>query len=369
MDIFSILRRMKEITASDLYIKVGIPPCYRVHGSIHQSDLPLVTDEEIECAAVILMTDHQARLFKDKPDLDFAYTIDTGERFRINLFRQQGHIGMAARCIQDEDLSFQTLGLPPVIQEFSELPRGLVLLTGSTGSGKSTTLAAMISHINKHFSKHVMTIEDPIEFVYKDNKSIINQREIGYDTQNFYDALRHVVRQSPDVILIGEMRDSDTMMTAISAAETGHLVLSTLHTTDVVHTLDRIINYFPDHIKAQVREELALSLEGIVGMRLLPRTDGTGRVPALEIMRATPLVRKLLRQGEHWSLPEVMQKGKEFGMQTFNQSLLSLYKSDLISYDDAIHASSNAEEFKLNSQGMFTGTDSISFYQTADNEI
>ncbi|MDP8246343.1 MAG: PilT/PilU family type 4a pilus ATPase [Candidatus Hinthialibacter antarcticus] len=368
MDIFALLRQMKIMTASDLYIKVGIPPGYRVNGSINKSDLPPISDEDMDKAAHILMTDHQARLFKDKPDLDFAYTIDTGERFRINLFRQQGHIGMAARCIQDEDLSFEALGLPPVIQKFSELPRGLVLLTGATGSGKSTTLAAMISHINQHFSKHVMTIEDPIEFVYKDNQSIINQREIGYDTQNFHDALRHVVRQSPDVILIGEMRDSDTMMTAISAAETGHLVLSTLHTTDVVHTLDRIINYFPDHMKAQVREEMALSLEGIVGMRLLPRTNGEGRVPAMEILSATPLVRKLLRQGEHWSLPEVMQKGKEFGMQTFNQSLLQLYKQDLITYDDAMLASSNPEEFKLNSQGMFTGTDSISFYQTSEDD-
>ncbi len=367
MDIVTLLRQMKAMDASDLYIKVGIPPGYRVHGSIKKSDFAPITDEDIEGAARMLMTDFQARLFQEKPDLDFAYTIDTGERYRINLFRQQGHIGMAARCIQDEDLSFEALGLPPVIQEFSELPRGLVLLTGATGSGKSTTLAAMITHINKHFSKHVMTIEDPIEFVYTDENSIINQREIGYDTQTFHDALRHVVRQSPDVILIGEMRDSDTMMTAISAAETGHLVLSTLHTTDVVHTLDRIINYFPDHMKAQVREELALSLEGIVCMRLLPRSDGKGRVPSMEILKATPLVRKLLRKGEHWNLPEVMQKGKEFGMMTFNQSLLELYKQEIIRYDDAVQASSNAEEFNLNSQGMFTGTDSISFFQPSDD--
>ncbi|MBI1386928.1 MAG: PilT/PilU family type 4a pilus ATPase [bacterium] len=366
MDIFTLLRDMRSSHASDLYLKVGIPPCYRIHGVIERLDMPSLTDAEIDDASRVMLTDHQKSIFQERPDLDFAYTIESGERFRINLFRQQGHIGMAARCILDEDLRFNTLGLPPILQEFSELPRGLVLLTGATGSGKSTTLAAMITHVNKQFAKHVMTIEDPIEFVYKDERSVINQREVGYDTQSFTDALRHVVRQSPDIILIGEMRDSDTMMTAISAAETGHLVLSTLHTTDVVHTLDRIINYFPDHLKAQVREELALSLEGIVAMRLLRRKDGNGRVPALEILRATPLVRKTLRQGEHWNLPEIMQKGKEFGMQTFNQSLLALYRQETITFEEAITASSNPEEFKMNARGMFTGSDSISFFHRDD---
>ena len=280
-------------------------------------------------------------------------------RFRINLFRQQGHIGMVARHVRDEDLSFEGLFLPDIVREMSELPRGLVLLTGATGSGKSTTLAAMIQHINHTFHKHVITVEDPIEFMYADDKCVINQREVGFDTKSFGDALKHVVRQSPDVILIGEMRDNDTMMTAISAAETGHLVLSTLHTADVSGTLDRIVNYFPDHLKPQVRQELALSLQGIISMRLLPRSDGRGRIPALEILRATPSVRKALQEGQVGKLKELMQNGGEWGMCTFNQSLVRLFKKKKVSYNVALTASSSPEEFKLNADGMYTGSASI----------
>ena len=296
------------------------------------------------------------------PHLDFAYTLDTGERFRVNLFRQQGHIGLVARWIRDADLTFTHLHLPPVVKELAELSRGLVIVTGATGSGKSTTLAAMIHHINQNFSRHIMTIEDPIEFIYKDERSIINQREVGYDTATFADALRHVVRQSPDVIMIGEMRDSDTMLTAISAAETGHLVLTTLHTSDVSHTLDRIVNYFPDYLKAQVRQELALSLEGILCMRLLRRQDGTGRIPALEILRSTSSAQKALLDGELWRLKELMQKGRDIGMQTFNQSLVDLYRQEIIPFEEGLRASTNPDEFKLNAQGMYTGTDSIDLY-------
>ncbi|RJP29906.1 MAG: hypothetical protein C4527_10535 [Candidatus Omnitrophota bacterium] len=225
-------------------------------------------------------------------------------------------------------------------------------------------MASMISYINENFSRHIMTIEDPIEFIYVDKKSLINQREIGYDTLSFADALRHVVRQSPDVILIGEMRDQDTMMTAISAAQTGHLVLTTLHTSDVSRTLDRMVNYFPDHLKSQIRQELGLSLEGIVCMRLLSRQDGAGRIPALELLRQTSSVRKALLDGELWRLKELMQKGREFGMQTFNQSLLALYQQEIISFEEALRNSSNPDEFKLNAKGMYTGADSIGIYQT-----
>ena len=216
-----------------------------------------------------------------------------------------------------------------------------MIITGATGSGKSTTLASMIHHINARFSRHIITIEDPIEFVHVDDKSIINQREVGYDTGSFQNALRHVVRQSPDVILIGEMRDQDTMMTAISAAETGHLVLTTLHTVDVFHTLDRIINYFPDYLKSQVRQELSMCLEGIVCMRLLRRKDGTGRVPALEILRSTPSIKKALLEGEFWKMREYIAKGRDQGMQTFNQALLDLYKQEVITFEEALFASSN----------------------------
>jgi twitching motility protein PilT len=261
--------------------------------------------------------------------------------------------------ISDSDLTFKNLNLPVVLQELTELPRGLIIVSGSTGSGKSTTLAAMIHHINTHASRHIMTIEDPVEFLHTDRKSLINQREIGYDTRSFRDALKQVVRQSPDVILIGEMRDMETMVTALSAAQTGHLVLTTLHTVDVAHTLDRIINYFPEYLRHQVRVELSECLESIICMRLLRKLNSAGRIPALEIMRSTPSVRKALLEGEFWKLKEFMQNGVNTGMRTFNQALLELYQKKQISFEEALHVSSNPDEFKLNAQGMYTGTDSI----------
>jgi len=365
VNIYDLLRLMVKKDASDLYLKAGVPPAVRIHNDVIRLEGEPVTDAQIQEAARNLLTDHQWRMFEDLSELDFAYTMDGKIRFRINLFRQQGHIGMVARHVADADLSFTRLHLPPVIQQMAELPRGLVIITGATGSGKSTTLAAMIHHINSHFSRHIMTIEDPIEFVHVDDKSVINQREVGYDTASFQNALRHVVRQSPDVILIGEMRDQDTMMTAISAAETGHLVLTTLHTVDVFHTLDRIINYFPDYLKSQVRQELAMCLEGIVCMRLLRRKDGTGRVPALEILRSTPSIKKALLEGEFWKMREFIAKGRDQGMQTFNQALLDLYNQEVITFEEALFASSNPDEFRLNAKGMFTGTDSITIYKTS----
>ncbi len=363
MNIIDLLLQMPEENASDLYLKVGSVPCMRVHGNIIKLDLEEINDAWMEENIKTILTDHQQKIFAERPDLDYAYDLDSGARYRINIFRQQGHVGLVSRLIRDTNLSFVNLHLPPIIREFAELPRGLVIITGATGSGKSTTLASMIAHINEHYSRHIMTIEDPIEFIHVDKKSIINQREVGFDTLTFSDALRHVVRQSPEVILIGEMRDQDTMMTAISAAQTGHLVLTTLHTSDVSRTLDRMINYFPEHLKGQIRQELGLSLEGIVCMRLLSRKDGEGRVPALEVLKQTPSVRKALLDSELWRLKELMQKGQEMGMQTFNQSLINLYRQDIISYEEALHNSSNPEEFKLNAKGMYTGTDSIGFMQ------
>ncbi len=368
MNIKDLLRRMPEMQSSDLYLKVGLAPSMRVHSEVFRLEEEPITDDQMSKCCQEVMNDHQQKIFSERPDLDFAYTLEPGKRYRINLFRQQGHVGMVARFIRDEDLRFQTLHLPDVVRELAELPRGLVILTGATGSGKSTTLAAMISYINEHFQRHIMTIEDPIEFIHTDKKSLINQREVGFDTNSFTDALRHVVRQSPDVILIGEMRDMDTMMTAISAAETGHLVLTTLHTSDVAHTLDRIINYFPDHLKPQVQQELAQSLEGIICMRLLRSKAGDGRVPSLEILRATSNVRKALQDGELWRLKEIMQKGDEFGMQTFNQSMLKLFQKDMISFEEGLRHSSNPEEFKLNAKGMFTGTESIGIYPGTETE-
>ncbi|HOE11446.1 MAG TPA: PilT/PilU family type 4a pilus ATPase [bacterium] len=365
MNAYELLKRMKEKSASDLYLKVGLPPSFRIHGEVIRDTTSPLSAENVKAIVDCLLNDYQKRLFNERPDLDFAYSLEGGLRYRINLFRQQGQIGLVARLIEDQDLTFDGLDLPIVTREFAELRRGLVLLTGATGSGKSTTLAAMINHINANFCRHIMTIEDPIEFLHVDKKSVVNQREVGFDTVSFGDALRHVVRQSPDVILIGEMRDNDTMMTAISAAETGHLVLSTLHTSDVSHTMDRIINYFPDHLKPQVRQELALSLEGIICMRLLRRRDRKGRVPTTEVLRTTPSTRKAILEGELWRLKEFMQKGAEVGMHTFNQDLLRLFRDGIIDYDEALAAATNPDEFKLNAQGMFTGTDSIGIFQSA----
>ena len=354
-----ILNVMVEKAASDVYVKVGSPPVFRVNGVLQSFDLPVNTDREAEEMVKQLMTDHQRRRFEDNPDLDLAYTAGDGHRYRVNAFRQKGHLGFVIRLVRMEDLSFERLNLPPVVQRLAELPRGLVLVTGATGSGKSTTLAAMIRHINNKFKKHVMTIEDPIEFMHDDKLSVINQREVGFDTNSFADALKHVVRQSPDVILVGEMRDLDTMITALSAAQTGHVVLSTMHTTDVTQTLDRMINYFPEHLRPQIRLELSLCLEGVVCMRLLPRRDSPGRIPALEVMLGTPAIKKLLFSGETWRILDLVKQGRDMGMQTFNQALVDLYRAGKVSYDDALLCATSPEEFKLNVQGIYTGVESI----------
>jgi twitching motility protein PilT len=354
-----ILRVMVEKGASDVYIKVGSVPSFRVNGVLQRYDLPVTTDQDTEDMARLLMTEHQRGKFDDDPDLDLAYTAEDGHRYRVNAFRQKGHIGFVIRLVPMEELGFERLNLPPVVQRLAELPRGLVLVTGATGSGKSTTLAAMISHINKNFKKHIMTVEDPIEFIHDDKLSVVNQREIGFDTNSFADALKHVVRQSPDVILVGEMRDLDTMITALSAAQTGHLVLSTMHTTDVTQTLDRMINYFPEHLRPQIRLELSLCLEGVICMRLLPRRDRAGRIPAIEVMLGTPAIRNLLFSGETWRILELVKQGRDMGMQTFNQALVELYRKGSVSFDDALLCATSPEEFKLNAQGIYTGVESI----------
>ncbi len=354
-----ILDHMVLVKASDCYLKVGEKPLFRVNGDIRKSKFMTVTDEEMAIFMEAVMTEFQRERFQKDPDLDLAYNTEGGNRFRINVFRQRGHVGMVIRLIPSENLSFEFLHLPPILREFAELPRGLIIVSGATGSGKTTTQAAMIDYINNNFYKHIVTIEDPIEFIHYNKKSMINQREIGYDSNSFGDALKHVVRQSPDVILIGEMRDLETMLVALSAAQTGHLVITTLHNVDTAQTLDRIINYFPEYMRHQIRLELSLCLKGVICMRLIPRQDGKGRVPAMEILRVTPVIRKLLLEGNTKSIPDYIKEGREFGMQTFNQALLDLFREGVINYEEALQNSSNPEEFKLNAQGMFTGTESI----------
>ena len=312
MLIHDLLRKMKDHNASDLYLKVGVTPSIRVHGSVRRLEtVEPLSDEQMQKAAQSILNEHQWSLFANAliwtcPTI-WTITCVTGLMyFDKGAHRHGDPFNHDSALISKSSSSAGYSGI-------CRSPRGLVIVTGATGSGKSTTLAAMVQHINRNYFRHIMTVEDPIEYIHDDDKSIINQREVGYDTNCFRDALRHVVRQSPDVILIGEMRDQETMMTAISAAETGHLVLTTLHTIDVHHTLDRIINYFPDYQQEQVRQELSMSLLGIISMRLLPRKDGTGRVPAMEILRATPTIRKALAAGEHWRMKELMQKGGDRG--------------------------------------------------------
>jgi twitching motility protein PilT len=361
-----IFEQMTLLKASDCFLKCGEEPFFRVTGEIRRTKFDALTDEDIQGFMAEVMTEYQIKHFADDPDIDLAYNTESGHRFRVNVFRQLGHAGMVVRLIPSENLSFDFLHLPAVVREFAEMPRGLLIVSGATGSGKTTTQAAMIDHINNNFRKHIVTIEDPVEFIHTDKKSLINQREIGYDTNSFADALKHVVRQSPDVILIGEMRDLDTMLVALSAAQTGHLVVTTLHNTDTSQTIDRIINYFPEYMRHQIRLELSLCLLGVVCQRLLPRKDGRGRIPALEIMRATPVIKKLLLEGNTKEIPDYVKEGGEFGMQTFNQSLLNLFQEGLVSYEDALQNASNPEEFKLNAQGMFTGTDAMRAGRVAD---
>ena len=361
-----ILDQMVLLKASDCFLKVEEPPYFRVSGDIRKTKFDVLSDEDIKGYMAELMTEFQRKHFEEDPDLDLAYNTGEGHRFRINVFRQRGHVGLVIRLIPSENLSFDFLHLPPIVRELAELPRGLIIVSGATGSGKTTTQAAMIDHINSNFRRHIVTIEDPVEFIHYDKKSIINQREIGYDTNSFADALKHVVRQSPDVILIGEMRDLDTMLVALSAAQTGHLVITTLHNTDTAQTIDRIINYFPEYMRHQIRLELSLCLVGVICQCLLPRKDGRGRIPTLEIMRNTPIIRKLLLEGSTKGIPDYIKKGREFGMQTFNQSLLDLFQDGLVEYEDALLCASNREEFKLNAQGMFTGTDAMRIMETGE---
>ena len=293
-----LLAEMVERGSSDLFVKAGVPPHIRVDGKIVSMDYGELTPEDTQDIAYGMMSEDQIVKFEKIPEMDLALGVRGVGRFRVNLFRQRGSVAMVFRHISTPNFNFQDLMLPAAVQMLAEKNRGLVLVTGTTGSGKSTTLAAMVSHINHNRKCHIVTIEDPIEFLHQDKQAIVSQREVGFDTKSFSDALRHVLRQAPDVILIGEMRDLETVQTAIAAAETGHLVLSTLHTMDAVQTVERIINFFPAYLHAQIRMEMALGLQGVISQRLLPKKRGGGRVPACEILVCTPLIKKMLNEGK-----------------------------------------------------------------------
>jgi twitching motility protein PilT len=360
MHINDILKVATERKASDVHLKVGAHPIIRVDGQL----IPLVEfkrmmQEDTIAMGFSIMSAQQKEKFKQYLEIDIAYSVPGLGRFRCNIFQQRGSVGLVLRLIPARILSTRELLLPPVLDRISDEDRGLVLVTGTTGSGKSTTLAAMIDHINATRNCHVVTIEDPIEFLHRDKKAIINQREVEVDTRAFSVAMRVALRQDPDVILVGEMRDFETIETALLAAETGHLVLSTLHTLDATETINRIIAVFPPHQQKQIRIQLAAVLKAVISMRLLPRADGLGRVPAVEVLISTAYIRDCIEQKEKTKLirDAIAAGTSQYGMQTFDQSLFMLYKSGLITLDEALRRASNADELRLRIQGIQSTAD------------
>jgi len=365
-----LLQVMRSRDASDLHLRVGLAPCYRIHGELTPTDLPPLTIAEMDQLLGEVLTKSQRQQFDETWEFDAALDLPDQGRYRVNLFRQRNSSGAVFRAIKSEIQDFKELSLPPVLADLALRRRGLILVTGTAGSGKSTTLAAMIEHINKNSNANIVTIEDPIEFIYQDKKSIIAQREVGSDTKSFHDALRHILRQDPNVILIGEIRDIETMSVALKAADSGHLVLTTLHTIDAPQTVNRIISFFPLNEQHHVRLLLASNLQAVVSMRLLPRADGRGRIPAVEVLVATATVKDYLMDAEKSRLlPEVIEDGTtQYGMQSFDQSLLQLYQRKMITLDVAKKFSTRPGDFELKVAGIVGASDrSMRFFdQTAE---
>ena len=347
LDIHELIRHAAEVKASDIFIKAGAPPNYRLHGRIGPVEgTSVLTPDETRRMAYSIMTHEQIGRFEHYHELDLALEIPEVTRVRANIHQQRGSIGLVCRLVPLKIYTLDQLGMPPAVGEMTKNRSGLVLVTGPTGSGKSTTLAAMINKINTEQAKNIITIEDPIEFVHPDIKSIVSQREIGIDTDSFSDALKYVVRQNPDIILIGEIRDVETISVALQAAETGHLVFGTLHTASASETLDRIMHLFPPHEKGLLCLRLANSLRGILSQKLLPRMDSPGRVAAVEIMVATPTVAKLIEEGRAGNIYTAIQEGGFWGMQTMNQCLARYFKAGLINEEDALNAAGNLTELR-----------------------
>jgi twitching motility protein PilT len=360
MHINDLLKIAVERKASDLHLKVGAFPIIRIDGTLTPlADMRRLMQEDTIAMAFSIMSARQKEKFKNNFEIDIAYNVPNLGRFRCNIFQQRGTVGLVLRVIPAKILSIKELLLPPVLEKICHEQRGLLLCTGTTGSGKSTTLAAMIDHINATRNEHVMTVEDPIEFLHRDKKSIVNQREVDVDTKGFSLALRSALRQDPDVILVGEMRDYETIETALTAAETGHLVFSTLHTLDATETINRIISVFPPHQQKQIRLQLGAVLKAVISLRLMPRADGLGRVPAAEILIRTNYVRECIENKEKTKfIKDAIQQGtSQYGMQTFDQSLYSLYKSGLITLEEALKRATNPNEFKLKIQGIQSTAD------------
>jgi twitching motility protein PilT len=348
------ITEMVQRGGSDLHLKVGRPPTIRVAGDLFQLDQAPLKPEELKALAEQIMTPRQVKEFAEHKEADFAIGVPGIGRFRTNVYQQRGTLAFVFRAIPYDLKSIAELNLPPVLEKVAVKPRGLVLVTGVTGSGKSTALAAMINHINQHRRCNIITVEDPIEFLHRDGTANVSQREVGTDTLSFESALRHVLRQDPDVVLIGEIRDRITLDTAMKAADTGHLVFSTLHTTDATQTINRIISFFPPHEHDAVRNLLSTALEAVISLRLVPTLDGKGRVPACEVLINTAAVRDNIRDREKaLNIPELIREGTiQYGMQSFDQSLMTWYKKAKISYENALFYSSNPSEFALRVSGI-----------------
>ncbi|MFA5858947.1 MAG: type IV pilus twitching motility protein PilT [Elusimicrobiota bacterium] len=347
MIIDDLLRMMLDKKASDLHLKAGRNPILRIHGElIPQTDLPELSNDDIRGLVGQMVTDeHKVRFDRDR-ELDLAYTLQGSARFRVNVLMQREKIGSVIRVIPWKIPTLEEMKFPPILADLALKPRGLVLVTGPTGSGKSTTLAAMLNHINVNEACHILTVEDPIEFVHQDKKSVFNQRELGTDTLSFSASLKHALRQDPDVILVGEMRDPETIQLAITAAETGHMVFSTLHTTGAAQTIDRVIDVFSPEQQPQIRTQLAGLLEGVVSQTLLAKSDGSGRACAMEIMICTPAIRNLIREGKIYQIPSTMQTGVSMGMQTLDSALKALYEKRIVSFEEAASKATNPEAFR-----------------------
>ena len=340
-----ILLYLLEKGGSDLHLSVNSPPMIRVHGDLEPvPGYGALTPHQLQEAVYAILTDRQKQRFEEAKELDLAYALPGAARFRVNLFQQQGSPGAVLRAIPWDILPLEALRMPPILGEFAALPRGMILVTGPTGSGKSTTLAAIIDRANRTRQGHIITIEDPIEFVHQHRRCVVNQREVGTDTMSFQNALVHALRQDPDIILVGEMRDLETIGTALTAAETGHLVFGTLHTSSAATTIDRIIDVFPPSQQSQIRTQLAASIQAIVCQTLCKTSDGKGRVAATEVLIATPAVRNLIREGKLQSIPSALQTGMRYGMHTLNQDLADLVKTNQITYEVAREKCSDASE-------------------------
>jgi twitching motility protein PilT len=374
MELNEILSIAVKARGSDIHIKTGLPPIVRIDGRLHPiPNAPRLSSEIVSGMALSMMNERQRDIFEKKWEVDLAYAIPGMGRFRVSAYHQRGTVAMVFRVITMTIPTLESLNLPPVMKNICAEERGLILVTGTTGSGKSSTLAAMIDYINQNRTSNIITVEDPVEFLHRDNKSIISQREVGCDTESFASALKAALRQDPDVILVGEMRDLETIETAMTAAETGHLVMSTLHTMDAAETINRIIGVFPPYHQRQVRIQLAGIIKGVVSQRLMPKADGKGRVPAVEVMLGTARIRECIDdENKTREIHDAIAQGfVSYGMQTFDQSLMKLLTGGLISYEEALRQSSNPDDFALKMSGISSTSDSSweGFENKGDAEV